>query len=548
MRARLQVLNHTALGASRGVLPTQDMRFSIEVGGAGGLALAALKRDLDDLDAWDSVAALELQTGADEWAPLGLYAMRAPWTRPVVGGVGDIATWADPEVDWDDTEVTWGGISPEQGIQLVQVNGVSLLEQWASETVILPEYVVDAMPRGAGDERGLGWMSTVYDPTADPNEPWDKLLVTSRTTFPSGWPSGCPAEWITASDASDVTERKFFRGTITVPGTGPQLVRVYLTSDESCTLWIAAEPVLQTSSTENGKEEFSTIDMVMWPGTYAIAADTTHHVTKGGDGVDPIAIGVALLDGDGAITSWIAQTDEDWVACRRDDQAPNNQPPGPTPAAIIRYLIEEAQERNATGWAGVTLGFTDTTDSYGQPWGQIVGERQVRYGHDSYWAVFNMLAETGELDLWLTPDLVLQAAPHQGTTQAIILTEADLPRVSDRREPDPGSWSVALTHEGWVYGSQYGPRREYALELGTAISAAVGSRVVASSLAESGRWDATADLLPRVGRIPGVDYSAGDTLAIQYQDLVGPVRVLSISAEAGRGGLLWSVELTEGNR
>jgi hypothetical protein len=548
MRARLQILDHTALGASRGILPTKGLRFSVEVGGGGGITLQALKRDLDNLSAWDSVARLELQTGAEEWTPLGLYALRAPWSRPVVGGIGDPATWADADVTWGDPDVTWAGITPEQGIQLVDLSGVALLEQWASETVVLPEYVVDAMPRGAGDERGLGWMSTVYNPATDPNEPWDKLLVTSRTTFPDGWPAGCPAEWITASNATDLTERKFFRGSITVPGSGPQLVRVFLTSDESCTLWIAAEPVLETSSTENGKEEFSTIDMVMWPGSYAICADTTHHVTKGGDGVDPIAVGVALLDGDGAITSWIAQTDDSWVACRRDDQPPNNQPPGPTPAAIIRYLIEEAQERNATGWQGVTLSFTDTTDSYDQPWAQIVGERQVRYGHDSYWAVFNMLAEAGELDLWLTPDLVLHAAPHQGTTKPITLTEADLPTVGDRRGPDPGSWAVALTHEGWVYGQQSGPRREYALELGTAISASVGARVVSASLAESGRWDAGAELLPRAGRIPGVDYAPGDTLTLTYKDLNQSVRVLSLSAEAGEGALLWSVELTEGAR
>ena len=41
---------------------------------------------------------------------------------------------------------------------------MALVEQWASETVLLPEYGGGGMPRGAGEERAMGWQGTGVRP------------------------------------------------------------------------------------------------------------------------------------------------------------------------------------------------------------------------------------------------------------------------------------------------------------------------------------------------------------------------------------------------
>lgn len=554
MIAQLRVFDPT--GATyAGVLPHEGLQFSFEVGGSGTLTFNALKADLDAFDAWDSVVILDLGEPGD-WTPAAIYALRPPWRRAKVGGYVPPATWTDPDVTWTDPDWDWVGrpIDPEPQAQLIACEARGLLEVWAGETVVLPEYTVGIMPRGAGDERGLGWMSSAYDPTTDPREDWDLCYESSRATFPDGFPTASGAVWISAhADLTDpefkITERKLFRATVTIPGGAPVLVRCWTASDEGGTLWVAGEPVQTTDYVEEGKKYTQVADLVMWPGTYAVGYDCSTSVTVGGDGVDPIVVAMAILDSAGEPDTWIlTSSDTSFVACRRNDEPPGNEPPGPTPGAIVLYMLGEAQERGATGWAGVTVDFTALVDSYGEPWPSIVVERQVRYAHDSYWAVWQLLAETGEVDLWLTPDRVLHAAPHQGATLPLVLTEEHITTMADGQAAHPGTWVAAVAHDGWVDRSVYGPRREFGLELGTAISRPIADRVTAAALATRGRWDASCSLLPAAGVMPGIDYTAGDTLTAAYADVYRPARVLSLSATAGEGGLLWQAELTDGGQ
>lgn len=500
----------------RGTLPTSGLRFSVEMGGAGACEFTALADDLDTLTAWDSLLRVELETAPSTWTAVAAYALRPPFRRRRVG-------------------------KPE-----VACKAVAVLEQWASETVMMPEYTVWDMPRGAGTERAIGWMSTAYDPTTDPNEAWDLCYEPSRSTFPTGWPTGTGAAWISATGATGETERKLFRATLTVTTAGP--LRVYFTSDESATLYVGGEPVIETISTETGKNEYHTAELFAYPGDLAVAVDTASSWDIGGDGVDPIAVAVCTLDSDGDPDTWLlVSNDTDWVACRRDDEPPDNEPPGPTPGAILEALYYEADARRATGWWFVSLGFDATDDSYATAWPAPVVERFTRYGSDTYWAVFQMLAESGECDVWMDPDLTLHAAPTQGQdlTATVTLTEADITTMSDETGADEGSWAAGLARDGWVFGSTAGPRREYALEIGTALSRAVADRVVAGSLAETGRWDGSARLAPTAADVPLIDYTVGDRIALDYADAPTAVQVLSVSAEAGAGGLLWDLELAE---
>lgn len=512
----------------RGTLPTVGLQFSVEVGGAGGCRFEARTSDLNSLSAWDSVIVVELltSTGPDVWTPVAAYAMRGQFRRGRVGK------------------------------PLVSCSAKSLLEQWAMETVVLPEYAAGNIPRGAGTDRGLGWMMTAYDPTSDPTEPWTGIYESSRSTYPTEsltngdpWPTGTGAVWVSITGATDATERKLFRSAQTSPLTittaGP--IRVYAASDSPGTLYVGGEPALRIQGGEPGKEPilYEHADLFMAPGDYAVAFDTSSIWNAGGDGVDPFICAICTLDSDADPDTWLLVTnDTDWIACRRDDEPPGDQPPGPTPGALLAALVGEAQDRNASGWAEVTLGFDSDDDSYSTAWPEVVVERYVRVGMDTYWSVMQMLAETLEVDVWMGPDLVLHAAPTQGESTAITLDEADIATMSDLRGDDPGTWVAALALDGWVQATAGTPRREYGMELGTAISIPVATRIVAASLAEAGRWDASARLAP-AAPTPLVAFNVGDTLTLDYQDAPTDVRVLSISAEAGDGGLLWDLELVE---
>lgn len=506
----------------RGLLDTKGLTVSHEVGSAGSIEFTALGSAMDALDVWDSVARLQVWDGT-AWVTTAAYAIRPPFTCAKYP--------ADPTAD-----------------ALWQARGTGLLRKWASETRILPEYTVSTMPRGAGVERALGWPSSAYDPATDPNEAWDGCYETARTTLPTGFPTGSGATWISITGATDQSERKLFRATLDLTGyTEPQLIGCWASSDESMTLYAAGEIVLETSSVETGHEEFSIGLLAMWPGEYAIAVDTASDWSPGGDGIDPILVAFATVDDSGAPVDWLLVTnDTDWVACRRDDEPPGNEPPGPTPGAMLRYLVEEAQERSNSGWPSVTLEFTDTLDSYGDAWSTVVIERLVRYGSDSYWDVFNALAEAGEVEVWLSWDNKLYAAPRQGTTTTIDLDENTITTLAVTRGEDDGTWCAGQLRDGWVYAAGPGAyRREFAMEIGTALSRAPADRVVAQALAEGGRVDYRAKLLPVTGKVPLADYAPGDTVTLTYGALAVDVNVLTVSAQHGEAGLLWQAELVE---
>ena len=234
-----------------------------------------------------------------------------------------------------------------------------------------------------------------------------------------------------------------------------------------------------------------------------------------------------------------------WKACRRDNEPPDDIPPGPTPGMVFRYLVTEAKERNVSGWPNVTLGFTDTHDSYGAPWADV-SERLFTYGQTSYWDVLQTLAESDEVDTWL-PGLTLHAAPKQGQPRAWMLTEEHFHTFATKGTAGAGSWVMAQAWDGWLTEKRDGfVRREYALELGEALTRPTGRKVAQASLRDGWRWDASGSLNPpQTGWIPYVDWKVGDSFAVDYQAVVHDVSTLSISAKAGDGGLLFDVELTE---
>jgi hypothetical protein len=521
---RLQIYNEGGW-QFRGTLPTDGLSFSLAVGGAGDLSFTASETVATSLGAYDCVAILEIEYSPGTWTPVPQpYAIRTPIKRARIGN---------------------GRVS---------LVGTVIQTAWASETVIYPEYVVDVMEQTALDQRGLGWMSTAYDPTDDPREPWDLVTEPGRATRPTDWPGGTGAQWITCSNFTDLSERKLFRSTVTIPEGGRKGIRFYFSSDESATLWFAGEQVIVTNSQEIGYKDTHKADIYAFSGTYAIAIDAVSVVTAdapgAGSGADPVICAVALLDDQSEASTWLNVTnDTDWVATRRDDTGANSEPPGPTPGALIMMLVDEAIERSTSGWPNISYSFTKDVDSNGAPW-TIASERMMRYAFDTYTQVFEALAET-DTDVWITNDLTMHAAAQQGDPAVKFdapLNEVNIITMSDQTTADAGNLVVALTLDGWVQKPDASPsfRREFGLELGQAISKQMGWRICESALADDGRWDGTVKfkIVPGLA-IPFVNFTVGDTIPLAYRGVNRNVRVLSIAAQATEGGFDWSLELTE---
>jgi len=213
-------------------------------------------------------------------------------------------------------------------------------------------------------------------------------------------------------------------------------------------------------------------------------------------------------------------------------------------------MIGEAKERNATGWDNVTYGFNKTYDSNNVPWVRDdVAERLFRYGQHTYWAAFEGWAEANEFDVWMSGDLVLHAAPRRGQFRdEITLTTAHLHTLSTSGTEGHGTWVMAQALDGWVYHAAAGPRREYALELGEAITGPIADKISKASLKDVWRHDGAGSLNPpKYGWdwVPYIDFKLGDWLRVTYKDINQMFSVTSLSAAAGEGGLLWDVEFTE---
>ena len=84
--ARVQVYDPLNV-TYRGLLTTQGMSLSHEVGSAGSLDFTAAQSDLTAVDAWDSVLRLQLWDGSS-WVTGPVYALRPPYTRAKVTPAG----------------------------------------------------------------------------------------------------------------------------------------------------------------------------------------------------------------------------------------------------------------------------------------------------------------------------------------------------------------------------------------------------------------------------------------------------------------------------
>lgn len=441
------------------------------------------------------------------------------------------------------------------GQQVVKARGVSLLHAWGKDAVIRPAYAGATMPRSAGEERGLGWMSGMYDPATDTAEPWDKLITSGRDYRPEEgekpWPTASGAIWISAADP-ELGDRKLFRAWLTV--TEQTLIRAYFSADETSTLWIADEPVIATDSVETGKKTTHWVERLLAPGTFAVAVDSVTHVSVGGDGIDPFILAICSLTDDGDADNWLLVSQASgWRACRRQVSGDGSKPPGPTPGTIVATVVDEAADRGVNSMDVLTRDFTGATDSDGKAW-TTTEERVQRYSFDAYLDLFDGLGDVA-CDMRITPARVLQARVFEGRdrTHITITPGENVESESEDLTPIAGNVVDAYTKDGWITElasasvGTYG-RREYALSLGTAPSISQGQRIALKDLTEAAatRIDGDIEFVAVDGCTPYVDFLPGDTVTIPRGAGTVQRRLLSLSGRKGDGLIVhWSAELGE---
>lgn len=509
-----------------GVLPVSGLKWSDEVGGGGSVSFSARVDSLPSPDALDDCV--------------------VKVAVPLVDGAAPTEIAQPFAVRGNDRVLT--------GTPVVEARGESAFRVWASDAVVRPEFAGDKMPRSAGEQRGLSWVSSAYDPATDASESWSLLSVSSRTERPTepAWPTGTGADWITATTAAN-GDRKLFRSWLTVASDNT-LIRAYFSSDETATLWVGGEELIQTDDTETGRKYTRTADRVFMAGTYAVAIDTATHVTKGGDGVDPVILAIAELDDDGDPSSWLLVTGASgWVATRRQITGPGSDPPGPTPGALVEMLAGEAAARGVSTWSGLTLDFDGDTDSDGVAW-STTEERIARYGFDSYLSLFDGLGDVA-CDMRVTPAGVLQARVFEGedrSADVVLRVGAGARELRESLSPVVGTVVDAYTVDGWLT-VKADPlavgRRELALSLGSAPTLSQGERVASRALAELSdtRRDGVVSFVAHPGAVPYLDFWPGDTVSVD--DGSGSVftrRVLSLAGE-GSSPVSWVAELGEPN-
>jgi hypothetical protein len=419
----------------------------------------------------------------------------------------------------------------------------SLTTVWAQDAILHPE--ANAFAQMSAPERYFGWMSSIYDPTGDgwgtpsDNAGQQDSTTGNRAGNPDGWPTELGnAYWITRGTTSNGTRHLFIADCV-VPT--DCYMTVYMSSDESASWYFGGALIAQTSDSETGFERLTTWTAWVSAGTYRVGIDKTSVVTRpGGNGRDPVLLGIATNDADGAIVDLLLVTNaSDWQVYTLDPVS--GEPPSLTPGEIVTELHSQAAARGVDTWAALTLGFTGAVDSDGKPW-PVREERAWRIGYDRY---LDLLESLGDLPFApeVTADLVLEAwsargADRSATVTIAALVEAD--QIGESGTGVAGTYMPVETQDGWVVvqnataAAAYG-RRETALSLGNAPSIAQGRRLGQKVLDErlsrpETEWPVEFYATARC--TPFVDFNLGDTVTIDIDGVEVPRLVLEIGGQA----------------
>lgn len=286
--------------------------------------------------------------------------------------------------------------------------------------VVYPERGLDLYP--FGDTRVFNFAAADLDDTG-----WAAPIETTIALYgrnPVGWPD--PAAvflWDRPQlvDGDGLAGDMYFRHAFTA--VAGMTAEVWIDADDEYDLWLDGLPLLSDRFTPDtsGTPEKARVSLSAGEHLIAVRVANLNNL-KGG-----LILTVLELAADNTTVGVVTNTGSTgWKGL-----AYPAAPPGFTPGAVIRLLIDEAQARGAL--AGVTTSFSDGADTSGAAW-PITADLAFPVGADLL-AVLKQLAET-YLDWHMTPNLRLDAWAERGSTSTAAFTA--------------GTNITSLDHEGQV--------------------------------------------------------------------------------------------------
>ena len=537
-RSELRVYDRTGAG-SYTVLPAVNVSFSKSLGGAGFLSatfdariaeLVAAPAMLDDC----VITLCTVQTDGGAMVPVASYANRAR-----NGVLHDGADTRTQEVR----------------------SAPTLWTAWSQDAILYPEG--NRFAQMTMGERYFGFMSTQYDFNADPDFTWgtpsdspgqQDSTTGARAGNPDGWPTDLgDAYWITRPvGTTEDKSRHLFVANCTVPT--DCYLTVYFSSDESIAVYFGGAMIGQTSSSETGYQDVQTWSAWVVAGTYRVAASKTSIISRGGDGIDPILIGVASNNDDGSVNDVLLVTNNsDWKSFAMHPVTGTT--PSLTPGEILTQLHKEAKARGVSTWTGLTPTWSKTQGSDAKPW-QKREERVWRNGYERYLDMVEDLGDLG-IDIDITPSLVFNAYADRGTDRSATVTIEALVGADSITEQGVGVEGTMLlveTEDGWTAEltraaavTAYG-RREMALSLGNAPSIKQGTQLGQKVLDErlsKALTEKTVEFYALPGCVPFSSFDLGDTVSVKIgtTTLKGVVLDIGGQQDSTEGIIRWTAKI-----
>lgn len=454
--------------------------------------------------------------------------------------------------DSNETGTIAQGEERDQVTTLVGPGVLSILDGGA----VYPSRGTGALP--PEDDRVFNWTAPVFDDSGWATAAVMMSVATAQgpTSGTGDWPyqpfgdgfppdSGANMIWDAGSTSDLALEGDcYFRKTFTMPGTGWMVL--YALIDNIGEVYLDGQRILEVGGFLNA----SLLQPIeLSAGEHLIAVHGHNYPDDGFVGGNPGGIALAVYQADaGGVPHGapLLVTDSSWKI-----EAYPAEAPGMTPGEVMRVCLEEAQARGVL--TEVTLTFTDTLDTIGQPWPVVtdiatkVGTdiltffREIAATYTDMWmnADFEMAAVVKGLLATLPPDVTLEAPtdPDDPTT-------GNLLRLAHRRVgQNPVNALVIKWARGWAEAADSvsilaNGRREGLLALGAAQSLPEVLRVGAAELdfRARAREEYSADLQPRsVDELPWLAIHTGFSVTIPDRagtPVAQPVQSLSAALDA----------------
>lgn len=260
--------------------------------------------------------------------------------------------------------------------------GQDLLGDW-DDFVVYPEggvnNVASDVPDGL-DDREWDWGSYLFVEDASWVAATERFTVGDPASPPAAWagkPAGVPSELAGGivvasrplSGSADPTGTWLLRNEVAF--LDGHYAIFYAANDQ---FELRFDGIRLDAFTESGPGGWETVrrrDLIVAAGNHLIGMAVTNVAVPGAaTAITGAFIGVLPVNDDGSFGTALVFTDSTWDVYDYPATLP-----GITPGRILRYLLEEAQERGLmTGW---TLSCTDSDDSDGDPFDAVPVTMQV---------------------------------------------------------------------------------------------------------------------------------------------------------------------------